>query len=813
MTCKSSKRHTFKALLLTMLLLTALTTLHSRTYHVCQEGSGDYLTISIAIFAAQDGDTLIVHPGIYYENINFEGKNIVLTSLYGIESYDRRYIRETIIDGNRLDTVVTFDSGETRAAVLSGFTIRNGEGRYAGGINIIRTSSPVIRYNIIEFNYTTCITGGVSVENGRPLLRGNTIRHNVGWWTGGFSVYRGVDDQHTEFCPVELNSIYLNHGSQFCDIRIGTPIWGDSKESIIIDTLSVATPDLFFVGKSTRNLPAGYSVTINHGIIEPIAADLYVAADGCDTNSGLTPEEPLQRIAAALMRIKPDSEIRRTVYVAEGIYSSSLNEQWFPIGVRENIDIVGHHRDTTILHGDDKYLLIESVSYPDFPHDRSRNFTVKNFTLTNGCQGGSPSFGVINCLNAEDFTLENLIVANTSSNILENERSSHRVISFQRCNNVTLKNIEIRHNDITADNDRLFSVVGREFSIYAENIRFRNNHSKGLGRIYVKGVLQEPQPYHVTFVNLELTDTISHVQYPTQSYSTYILIDAKARFINATISNNYTADTFGNLRVIGAILLCDRELLTNVSLHNSILYNNHGNCQIFFIRGRHWVGGPDVLTVSHSLIENGIDGVRDVYGGNIINWQNGNIDADPLFVGEDVNPDYPYMLSENSPARGAGTLDIHDFEFPEYDLAGNPRIVDGKIDMGAYQWHPQTEVRESDKETERLREGEFNLRNFPNPAVTLLNHSSAGVEGHRSSTTGTNIAFETPEVGNVIIEIYNLKGQFVKRLFDADVSPGDYNVFWDGKDERGRYVATGFYMYHLKFNDQLVATGRATFIK
>ncbi len=60
----------------------------------------------------------------------------------------------------------------------------------------------------------------------------------------------------------------------------------------------------------------------------------------------------------------------------------------------------------------------------------------------------------------------------------------------------------------------------------------------------------------------------------------------------------------------------------------------------------------------------------------------GNIDEDPLFV-DWQNGDY--RLSDNSPARGAGTTNgVSD----TVDLAGWKRISGGQIDMGAYQWAP-----------------------------------------------------------------------------------------------------------------------------
>jgi fructose-specific component phosphotransferase system IIB-like protein len=56
----------------------------------------DHATIQQAINDSNDGDIIIVDPGTYHENINFSGKNIVLTST---DPNDPEIVTATIIDG------------------------------------------------------------------------------------------------------------------------------------------------------------------------------------------------------------------------------------------------------------------------------------------------------------------------------------------------------------------------------------------------------------------------------------------------------------------------------------------------------------------------------------------------------------------------------------------------------------------------------------------------------------------------------------------------------------------------------------------
>jgi hypothetical protein len=156
--------------MISVFLLSATFSQAATTIHV----PADQPTIQSAINAASSGDTVLVAPGTYKENINFSGKAITLKSSGGA--------RVTIIDGGGVAPVLTFSSNETSSSVLSGFTLQNGtstfNSQYSGGGIFISFASPTIKNNIIQ-NNTACAGGaGIEVYFGSPLIQGNTIKRN-----------------------------------------------------------------------------------------------------------------------------------------------------------------------------------------------------------------------------------------------------------------------------------------------------------------------------------------------------------------------------------------------------------------------------------------------------------------------------------------------------------------------------------------------------------------------------------------------------------------------------------------------------------
>src|SRR4030095_3463766 len=152
-----------------LVLFLFLLLVHSAAAQTTIRVPADQPTIQAGIGAAAPGDIVLVAPGTYFERINFSGKSIIVTSEAGPFG--------TTIDGGGGGAVVTFNAGEGRGAVISGFTITNGGGSLGSGV-IVSNASPIIDTTIITAN-RGCDGVGINVSFGSPLITNNQITGNV----------------------------------------------------------------------------------------------------------------------------------------------------------------------------------------------------------------------------------------------------------------------------------------------------------------------------------------------------------------------------------------------------------------------------------------------------------------------------------------------------------------------------------------------------------------------------------------------------------------------------------------------------------
>ena len=175
-----------RMLLLTFVLL-ALAALASPT-NAIQEETGtpaaqatgvtirvpdDMPSIRGAIEAAQDGDTVLVAPGVYHESLVLEGKSVTLASEF-LTTGDEERVRDTILDGTlagaeggRMDRVILVGETAGEETRIVGFTIQNGDdgiscegnirilhNRFIGNVDAIdyEGGGGLCAYNVFERN-------------------------------------------------------------------------------------------------------------------------------------------------------------------------------------------------------------------------------------------------------------------------------------------------------------------------------------------------------------------------------------------------------------------------------------------------------------------------------------------------------------------------------------------------------------------------------------------------------------------------------------------------------------------------------------
>jgi len=721
----------------------------------------DFETIQAAINEAEDSDTVLVQPGEYVENINFEGRNIVVIGNPDDPS-------EVVIDGDENGSVVTFVNEETEAAELVGFTIQNGAVDGSGGGIHISNSSPTIRNCVIQGNQAGASGGGILVsQDCNPLITNCQIMDNISVGNGGgitverqatpvidncLLVYNETDGNGGAIAaidnasPVVLNCTFDWEGRwgwytaiylAASNVRVvnsiiygPSPLWisfdPDSDES----GLMIAYSDIQDGQESIVTNDNG-EVQWEEGNIdeEPLfvdreEGDYHLTEDSpcIDAGDPESPEDPDSTRAdmgayyfhqiGQYIDVPIDYEtIQEAIDAAEDGDTVLVH----PGTYVENIDFIG--KDIVV---GSLFLTTENAAYVDstiidgnangtvvtFANEETEAAELIGFTVQHGMTDGNG--GGIHIFSSSPIISNCVIFANSA------DHKGGGVIVSQECNPI-INECLIWFNE-SSDNGGGITVE-REAKPVFINCTIMRNHTNGDGG------------------------------------SVACLESAEPIMINCTVTQN----TF--MEGSGAIFLSASDMI----LLNSIVWYNDG-----FLMSPTILFDPDSaacsITIAFSDIDGGEEEIQTSNNGEV-NWLNGNIDEDPLFA-DDVNRDF--NLSEGSPCIDAGIA----FFVWEQDTLVNltpDDYIGNAPDMGAFE-SEFTDVEDGHVELP----DEFRLHPaFPNPF-----------------NSATELRFDLPIASRVTLKIYDLIGREALILTDNAFVAGRYRLTWNASEmPSGIYLA------------------------
>ena len=414
-------------------------------------------------------------------------------------------------------------------------------------------------------------------------------------------------------------------------------------------------------------------------IPEPATTYYVDAVDGNDNNDGLSPETAFATIQKAI-----DSAYNGdTVLVADGTYTGPGNR---------NIDFLGKAITVRSESGPENCIIDCNGRQTDphrgfyFHKGEDQNSILDGFTITNGdadwgagisCEESSPA--ITNCTFSGNWAYfgGGMCNQNNSSPTVTNCTFSGNSADYGgggMCNgggSPTVTNCTFSGNTAVYSGGGMYNGGS---SPTVTNCDFSGNSADYSGGGMYNGGSSP------TVTNCDFSGN-------SADYS-------GGGMYNWWSSPLVTNCTFsGNSALNGNACACDSyELASNVEMTNCILWD--GGQEI-------WNNDGSTITVNYTDLQGGQADCYDPY--DAIEWGLGNIDEDPYFVEPGywadandpniiVEPNDPnavwikgdYYLLPNSLCIDAGDP-IYVAEPNETDIDGNPRVINGRIDMGAYE--------------------------------------------------------------------------------------------------------------------------------
>ncbi|MHC4574429.1 MAG: choice-of-anchor Q domain-containing protein [Planctomycetota bacterium] len=642
-----------------------------------------FATIQKGIDTAVDYDTVIVAEGTYCENIEFKGKNIILSST---NPMDDDVVGGTVIDGSEANSVVTFSGTENSSCVLRGFTITDGYALDGGGICGNGTMA-TIQHNVISGNIAerSELLGGQGRGGGLydcdGLIEKNVVMANqAGGGAGAGGGLYGCDGIIAN-CLISGNGAILGGGictggEMFdpgvptivnCTFSGNSAVYGGAVSCSESSYVTIVSSILW--GDSAANGPEvamtsvdfGSHLSVRFSNVQAGQAAIF-DKDSLDWGPGNIDADPLF--------VGADANDYHLLVGSPCINAGDPNYTGQP----DDTDLDGNPR--IVMGTVDMGAYESQVVYvdDDAPDDPGPGDPDVSDPLENGSQA-HPFDAIQEAIDAAESTGTVMVLEGAYTGAGNKNLDFHgKAITVK--SSCGPENCTINCEGTEADSHRAFYFHGGEgANSVVDGFTITRGYISDFGGA-IKCDNSSPTIANCVFLGNTAPDG--------GAGGAIGCINSHAMIMNCAITGNSAEGSGGFVFNGSGGGICN--LGSNPTINNCTIGGNQASNRggaIFNLESSPtvhncilWGDGPDEIFVSDGTP---VVSYCDVQGG----WEGpGNINADPLSADADAND---YHLQAGSPCIDTGDNNAVPPSI-DRDLDGNPRIVHGTVDMGAYEY-------------------------------------------------------------------------------------------------------------------------------
>ena len=796
-------------------------------------GGGDYTTIQQGINAAVDGDTVLVADGIYTgannRGLTWNGneKHIVLKSENGFEN--------CIIDCEEEDRGFTLhDTYQTKADIIDGFTIKNARGTWGGGIEC-KNASPTIQNNRITsceagYNHNYGPGGGILLNrSSHAIVQNNIIDNNIASApdiSGGGGIHCCHNDDSVEQAIIRNNIIYnngalqdFNGGGGGITVYFSSPLiennliydnytdWFGGAVHCIHGGSPIIRNNIMTGNKTTHNTPGGggvsivganptlinniitnnddYGICYMYGVLNIEYCNVWGNIDGEYYNfspgTGCISQDPqyvnasdfdfhFQQDSPCIDAGKPDTtgmnlpnyDLEGNLRVVDGnddgeaIIDMGCYEFLFsPMHIYLNIPTI------TAVVGDTIMVPIDV----EFPPDSS----FYSAELVVG--------GYLGALEFIDLVADSTLVGDAAWMYEYNENDSTNTIWMAGSEAIsdagTLINMKFYVPDNLTDFipitlvNAMFDTGNIPVDVTCGGVEIINPN---YGDVDLNGSIEAFDASMILRYLMDYID-LSDIQLQVADVS----LDSTVSALDASLILQYGTGILDSLPyqpgpayiANGDITMTDEEY-TGQPIDIPIIVDNAEN--IYSFQGKIEYDST-LLTLAE------------------INWNQSLHGFNKL---TEIEEGFCKFVGINTQSYNQNGLMATVRFYPKDGFSGHDST---EVYFKNLRWNEAYEITNvaSAKIINNYGTGWHEtsdlslVQNIPNPFKK-----------------STKIYYTVPQSSQVIIKIYNIKGELVRELINDNKEKGSYQIHWDGKDKSGHNVVNGVYLYQLSNNNEKI---------